>query len=69
MGVEIYAPQTVAQFPQVRRLLSPILSGVIPHVRAGAKYLVNYDGLLSVLAGGTKASELDAQRGQIRRIY
>ena len=46
-----------------------VLSGAVPHVRAGQKYLVNYDGLLSVLAGEAKSAELDAQYGQIRRIF
>ena len=28
-----------------------VLTGRVPHVKAGAKYLINYDGLLDALSG------------------
>jgi len=43
-----------------------VLQDKVPHIRCGAKYLVNYDGLLSVLSGETTSAE--PERGQIRRI-
>ena len=45
-----------------------VLSGKVPHVRAGAKYLINYDGLLSALASGEPHIDSDPQTGTIRRI-
>jgi hypothetical protein len=45
-----------------------ILQGRIPHVRAGAKYLVNYDGLLSALAGEAALTETASQIGAIRAV-
>lgn len=45
-----------------------VLTGEVPYIRAGSKYLVNYDGLLSALAGGTSRAEPEPQTGAIRMI-
>ena len=34
-----------------------VLSGKVPHVRTGKKYLINYDALLSVLSGNTISNQ------------
>jgi hypothetical protein len=34
-----------------------VLSGNVPYVKCGKKYLVNYDGLLDVLSGEPKSFE------------
>jgi len=46
-----------------------VLSGQVPSIKVGAgagKYLINYDGLLSVLSGECAKPEI--LRGNIRRI-
>ena len=48
-----------------------VLSGVVPSVKAGAKYLINYDALLDMLAVGFAQTEPEApavQPGTIRPI-
>ena len=45
-----------------------ILSGKVPHIRAGNKYLINYDKLLDVLAGDAVVSGPEKELGVIRRI-
>ncbi len=45
-----------------------VLQGRVPYVRAGAKYLVNYDGLLAALAGDVATAEPDPQYGVIRAV-
>lgn len=45
-----------------------VLEGRVPHVRAGQKYLVNYDGLLNALSGERLVTEIPAASGTIRRI-
>lgn len=45
-----------------------VLTGHVPHVKAGSKYLLNYDGLLAVLAGETKTVESDGQYGNVRPV-
>ena len=45
-----------------------VLSGKVPHVRAGAKYLINYDILLEMLAGNPKLSEPETRTGVIRPV-
>jgi len=50
-------------------LRNMVLTGEVPHIRAGAKYLVNYDSLLSVLNGVAPVDvEPEPQRGLIRAI-
>jgi len=44
-----------------------VLEGKIPHVRAGSKYLVNYDRLLEILAGDLLI-ESEPQHGVIRPV-
>ena len=45
-----------------------VLSGVVPHVRVGAKYLINYDILLAILAGEHEYVEPEMRAGTIRPI-
>lgn len=45
-----------------------VLEGKVPHVMAGAKYLVNYDGLLAVLAGENKSAEPESKYSMIRKV-
>ena len=44
-----------------------VLSGQISHVRAGTKYLVNYDTLLSILSGNQNdtADEPNVEREEV----
>ena len=44
-----------------------VLTGAVPHVRAGNKYLINYDGLLAVLAGDMPVQNASAS-GTIRPV-
>jgi len=45
-----------------------VLSGEIPHIRAGSKRLVSIEAVDEFLAGKSSASEPETLRGQIRRI-
>jgi hypothetical protein len=45
-----------------------VLQGRVPHIRAGSKYLVNYDGLLSVLSGELLPDEKEPTYGKIRAV-
>ena len=45
-----------------------VLDGTIPHVRAGAKRLINLDKLLDYLAASPAPAPDAAQPGQIRPV-
>ena len=45
-----------------------VLSGIVPSIRTGAKYLINYDVLLSILAGEYEHVEPEARAGTVRPI-
>ena len=45
-----------------------VLSGVVPYVRAGAKYLINYDILLKILAGEREHVEPEPKTGIVRPV-
>jgi len=47
-------PNTFLTKYALRKLL---IDGLVPHVRIGVKYLVNYDGLLSFLADNHSTAE------------
>ena len=54
-------------------LRNMVLRGEVPCVKSGCKYLINYDGLLAVLAGQTQPDEpppdvTPIQNGRVRRI-
>lgn len=49
-------PETAVTLRHIRRLIA---TGTVPHVPVGRKKLVNVDGLLTYLEGGTK----EAARG------
>lgn len=58
-------PNTALTERALRRM---ILTGEIPHVKAGTKYLVNMNVLNDYLYKGTQAAEHSAEPGQLRVV-
>lgn len=45
-----------------------VLSGMVPHIMCGNKYMLNFDALLEVLAGRIPAAKATPETGGIRRV-
>jgi len=58
-------PHTAVTFTAIRRM---VLSGEIPHIRAGNKRLINLDGLLEHLAAPPNPTPGKAEYGVIRPV-
>lgn len=58
-------PETALTYTALRRF---VLTGKIPHIKAGRKYLINMDALTDYLYQGTDGAELTASGGGIRKI-